>query len=371
MHLFRSHKDTEGMWRGHARFELPTNPICWLFGHRARVEVVESQYSAPWLLIECRVCGLRYSNPHAERVLTDGPPAERAKRAKALQARQVEVARRDPAQVAASASGREGYGHRTLGVNVEVVTPKYRQRETGWWNNIGFRIHFGDRGSETPIDLSVHASRLGSAYLSLSGVGGRFCEFVGRGHKRDLSIKTHSGQLWWKVWYDGESGNDEHHRCDKWRTPKFWPWSAGRRKYRSWMCLRDGNIDLNPVDAIWGSPKYLRTEVGDVRTGLVVVGEFERDEYLVDFQLERYEVRREHGPAWVRRVLRSGWDYQAKCKPGIPVRNHDWKGDEILGWGGKIESVDGDWLPAAVANTIEQVKRDRRHYGYCPPKVQA
>jgi hypothetical protein len=366
MHLFRSHKDTEGMFRGHARFELPTNPICWLFGHRARVQVIEPGSISPWVLIECRVCGLRYSNPTAREVVAEGDPLKRMERAKALQARQVEVARRDPAMVAASATGRDGYGHRTLGVNVELVGPNYRGRERRWRDNIGFRLHLGNNGSETPIDVSLHASRLGSAYLSLEGIGGRFGQWVGRGHKRDLSLRTHGGSLWWKVWYDGESGNDEHHRCDKWRRPKLWPWSAGRDKYRSWMCLRDGSIDLNPVDAIWGSPRYHREPVDGPRTALVVVGDFPHDEYLVDFTLERFELRRELG---------SGFDYQAKCTPGIPVRNHDWKGDEILGWGGRaLAPNDGPspaWLQHAVADTIEHVRRDRRHYGYSPPKVEA
>jgi hypothetical protein len=374
MHLFRSHKETPGMFRGHARFELPTNPICWLFGHRARVEVVESKYSDPWLLIECRVCALRYTNPTTERHLSDDP-RERRKRAKELKARRVEVARRDPKMVAASASGREGYGHRTLGLNVELVGPKYPGRERRWRDNIGFTLHFGNRGSESPLHLHLHASRLGSAYFSVEGIGGRFCEWIGRGHKRDLSLRTHGGSLWWKVWYDGESGNDEHHRCDKWRRPKLWPWSAGRNKHRSWMCLRDGSIALNPADAFWGSPLYHREPVDGPRTALVVVGDFPHDEYLVDFTLEAFEVRRDHGPAWARRVLKRGFNYDAKANPGIPVRNHDWKGDEILGWGGRIpDGTDleaGRWLKVAVADTIEHVRRDRKHYGYTPRKVDA
>lgn len=373
MHLFRSHKDTEGMFRGHARFDLPTNPICWLFGHRAVVEVVEPGVIDPWVLIRCRVCDLRYTNPVAKEVILEGDIHERGARRKALAARQVEVARRDPKQVARSASGREGYGHRTLGLNVELVGPAYMKRsKEKWWNNLGFRLHIGNRGSESPLHADVHAGRLGSAYVSVEGVGGRLCEFIGRGHKRDLSIKTHGGSVWWKLWYDGECGNDEHHRCDKWRTPKLWPWSAGRRKYRSWMCLRDGSLDLNPLDAIWGSPKYLRTRVEGPRTVAVGVGDFPGDTYLVDFMLERFEVRREHGPAWVRRVLRSGYAYDAKCTPGIPVRNHSWKGDEILGWGGnlKIDEVTRSaWLDYAVADTIEHVHRDRRHYGYVPKAV--
>lgn len=236
----------------------------------------------------------------------------------------------------------------------------------------GFRFHLGDRGSETPIDGMVDLG-LVAVFWGFNAPGlGRLCEWIGRGHKRDLSLRIHDGALWWRIWYDDDGGMDAYHCCDSWRQPKVWPWSAGRRKHRGWMCLRDGNINLNPVDAFWGSKLRLRDEDFPEQSArvLVPVGDFEGDEYEVDFTLERREVRRRYGPAWARRVKRVDYSADAKCTPGIPVRNHDWKGDEILGWGVKVsaESVaDGTWVREAVAGTVDLACRDRKRYRYSPP----
>lgn len=233
----------------------------------------------------------------------------------------------------------------------------------------GVRLHFGDRGSETPVDGVLDLGWI-AFYWGFDAPGlGRLCERIGAGHKRDLSLRIHSGQLWWKLWYDDQGGNDQYHRCDSWRQPKVWPWSRGRRKHRGWMCLRDGNIDLNPLDALWGPTLWLKDESFAGRTArtLVPVGDFDGDEYDVEFTLERRTIRRQHGPRWVQRVREV--DYSADASGRIPVRNHSWKGDDILGWGVRVseQSVrDGSWVREAVANTIELVRRDRKHYGYQP-----
>ena len=240
----------------------------------------------------------------------------------------------------------------------------------------GVRLHLGDRGSETPLDGMLDLGWV-AFYWGVDAPGlGRLCERIGRGHKRDLSLRIFDRSLWWRLWYDDDGGMDSYHRCDSWRQPKLWPWSLGRRKHRGWMCLRDGNIDLNPVDAFYGSKLWLKDETFPEQTvrGLVPVGEFEGDEYNVDFTLERREVKRRNGPAWARRVKRVDYAVDAKCHPGIPVRNHDWKGDEILGWHVTVphEAVEnGTWLGEAVLKTIDLVKRDRLHYGYCPPARNA
>lgn len=236
----------------------------------------------------------------------------------------------------------------------------------------GFRLHLGDRGSETPVDGMVDLGRIAVFWgINFPGLG-RICEWVGRGHKRDLSLRIHGGQLWWSLWYDDDGGMDSYHRCDSWRKPRLWPWSMGRHKHRAWMCLRDGNIDLNPISAFWGSKLWLRDEDFAEQTAraLVSIGDFAGDEYAVDFTLERREVRRQHGPAWARRVKRVDYSADADCRPGIPVRNHDWKGDEILGWGVNVSEqavADGTWVREAVVATQDLVRRDRSRYGYRPP----
>ena len=240
----------------------------------------------------------------------------------------------------------------------------------------GFRFHLGDRGSETPVDGMLDLGRV-AVFWGINAPGlGRLCERIGRGHKRDLSLKVHDGTLWWRLWYDDDGGMDAYHRCDSWRRPKVWPWSAGRRKHRGWMCLRDGNIDLNPVDAFWGNKLWLRDETFPEQTvrALVPVGDFDGDEYEVDFTIERRMVRRQHGPAWARRVKRVDYSADAECRPGIPVRNNSWKGDEILGWNVKVpaESVAaGTWVREAVERTVELVRRDRARYRYVPPRAEA
>lgn len=237
----------------------------------------------------------------------------------------------------------------------------------------GFRLHFGDRGSETPVDGMLDLGWI-AFYWGFNAPGlGRLCERIGRGHKRDLSLRIFGGSLWWRLWYDDDGGSDAYHRCDSWRQPKVWPWSRGRRKHRGWMCLRDGNIDLNPLDALWGNKLWLKDETfqGDTTQALVPVRDFDGDEYPVTFTLERRTVRRQHGPAWAQRVHRI--DYSADADGRIPIRNHDWKGDDVLGWGVNVsaESVaDGSWVKEAVAGTIAMVQRDRKHYDYRPELTQ-
>jgi hypothetical protein len=237
----------------------------------------------------------------------------------------------------------------------------------------GFQLHFGNRGSETPIDWHVSAYWL-AIFGSFNAPGlGAFCEKIGRGHKRNISLRTHDKTLWWELWYDDDMGYDDWHRCDKWRKPKLWPWSMGRKKHRSWMCLRHGNIELNPVSAFYGSRLWLKDETfeGQTEQAMVDIQDFPGDMYVVDFALERRQVRREHGPAWARRVVRTDYSADAKCTPGIPVRNHDWKGDEILGWSVRVSKESlrgGKWIAEAVQGTIDHVRRDRKHYNYHPPK---
>lgn len=383
MHRFRSHQNTPGMFRGHLHFGVPVNPVCWLLGHRAKVTVVEPKFSDPYRVIRCTVCDRRHNDPAIEQMaIADYMEQGMSRRdaAKKVAAGQVETARRDPRMVGRGIDPRSpGWqGRESESVNLEAVWyPTYYAKTWRWGrviDNLGFRIHTGGRGSETPIDLSVHAG-VGSVYLSTS-MFGRATEFLGRGHKREFSLLTHGGTLWWQVWYDDDGGNDSYHDCDRWRTPRLWPWSAGRRKHRSWMCLRSGSIDLNPVSALWGRPTYHRTPTAaSPVVAAVPVGQFSGDTYLVELTLERTELRRDHGPRWARRGLRTGynvdWDTRGHCN-GIPVRNDSWKGDEVLASGVSLpDDVDpaGDlWAAYAVDQIVAHIKNDRIHYGYTPPK---
>lgn len=252
---------------------------------------------------------------------------------------------------------------REIDTHLEVVWRKPR--------TFGFNFHLGDKGSETPIDIMLDLGFIIFFWgLNFPGLG-ELCSKIGRGHKRDIGLQIHHGSLWWKLWYNDDGGWDAHHRCDSWRKP-IWPWSMGRKKHRPWMCLRQGNIELNPLDAIWGY-RYFDREVIDHFKGMVEIGEFEGDEYEVEFKLEKNFRQRRYGPKlWVRRRTFEGYSADWTTK-GIPFRNHSWKGDDVLAsseplTGGNISTPPKDWKQQAIESLVERIKKDRDKYKYHPPQ---
>jgi hypothetical protein len=251
----------------------------------------------------------------------------------------------------------------TMAMSFEMVWGK-RAKSLG----PGFSIHFGDRGSETPVDAHLSLYWIAIFIGTGSRRVARFCEWIGRGHKRDISLKFHDGSMWWKLWYDDDMGYDSYHRCDSWRQPKLPPWRWGRKKYRPWMCLRDGHIDLNPLDAFWGPRLYSYNDL-QTETTTVCVGEFPGDEYEVTFTLQEQTRARREGPSWARRETDEGWSAEWRTK-GIPYRNHSWKGDDVLGSAQKVTAGNPEWLYEAVGSLIERIKKDRVRYNYRPPQEE-
>lgn len=380
MHRFTSHRDHTRRYFAH--LGVPLAPWCNLLGHRPVTRVQESKFSDPWLLTECRWCGRRArEDDSAVRSVTDGmTPDERRAELKRIQAARVENARRNPVQFAASVYDRRTsfVNDRKLELSLEVVDRRHLIAKRGLakvlLDNLGFSVRIGNRWSESPYHLHVDAGVFG-AYASAGGMFGRLAHWIGRGYKREVSLQVHGGHLWWKVWHGtegGDYGSDDGHRCDSWRQPTVWPWSRGRKKSRQWMCLRDGNIDLNPADALWGRPRPERVTLeGDVTLG-VPMGEFVGDSYLITGKLERWDWAREHGPAWARKADTT-YEFDWRCDPGIPVStDRDWKGNEVLGSGVRLthaEVFTGDWKALVVERVIAQMQRDRRRYGYTPPRV--
>lgn len=156
-----------------ANFGLPTHPLCWLRGHRAKAEVMEPKYIEPWLLVTCRTCGIRHNDPY----LTHGK-ISRDEAAEVIK-RQLDAARHNNAGFARGRDGRDGYGHHKLELKLEVA----RQS----WRKPGARLHIGDRWSETPFDGSLHGPNW-SAYYSIGGIGNRLAEWLTGGNKRDLAL---------------------------------------------------------------------------------------------------------------------------------------------------------------------------------------
>lgn len=175
MHLFSAHRDQ--VKRYFANFDLPTHPVCWLRGHRARAEVIEPGYNIdPWILVACRTCGIRHQDPYMSSSIRPGSRDE----AKAIIARQVKAARTNPAGYASVRDGRDGYGHHRLELSLEVARRGYRKT--------GVHLRIGDRWSETPFDGSIHIGRSWAAYFSIGGVGNRLAHWLTKGKKRELSI---------------------------------------------------------------------------------------------------------------------------------------------------------------------------------------
>ncbi|RNL64399.1 hypothetical protein EFK50_07700 [Nocardioides marmoriginsengisoli] len=174
MHIFTSHRgDTK---RYFAHFDLPTHPLCWLRGHRAKAEVIDTKYSGSWVLVTCRTCGIRHSDPYLNRGRMD--KVDR-KRAQEEVARQVDAARHNNSNYARVRDGRDGYGHHRVELALEINPQSYRKP--------GIHLHIGDKWSETPLDGSLHG-RNRSAYFSVGGIGNRLADRITKGEKRDITV---------------------------------------------------------------------------------------------------------------------------------------------------------------------------------------
>lgn len=175
-----AHSITEpnGSWRGFLHFEMPTHVVCWMRGHRAKVEVIEpeSRGIEPWLLIQCRVCDLRHNDPYLSRGMKTDYTREQAE---ADVARLVAAARTNPVGFAEVRDGRDGYGHRKVCLSLEVAPRIYHSQ--------GFKLHVGDRWSETPFDASLHILRW-SLYFSIEGLGNRLAQRLAKGKKADVKV---------------------------------------------------------------------------------------------------------------------------------------------------------------------------------------
>lgn len=265
---------------------------------------------------------------------------------------------------------RERYGWR--GYATYTNQQNWRERfsthlEVSWnqkFHNLGFSINFGDRVSESPFKLMLGLYWV-AFYFSLNFPRlGEFCEWLGRGHRREVSLRFHNGAMWWMLWYDDNHGYDDHHRCDKWRKP-IWPWSLGRKKYRSWMCLRNGNIDLNPLDAIWGSKRF-EYKTLEEKDKTIKVDQFPNDRYPIHLKLQKVYCGRLHGPKWVRDYKFSHWSVDWSVDGGIPVQNHSWKGDGIWASSERIDSP-SNWWVKAIIQLRKRVEADRIKCNYRPP----
>jgi hypothetical protein len=224
----------------------------------------------------------------------------------------------------------------------------------------GFRIHLGDRGSETPFHWDILLGFFGVFFSMNTPKMGELFERVGRGHKRDISVRYHDGKIWWNLWYNDDQGYDNYHQDHRWEIPKFWPFR--NRKFRSWACLRNGCIDINPLNVWWGE-RYYEYKTLDEDVLLIEINQFRGDEYMVEFKVQEQLRGRRNGPKWARRKTHEGYTAEWWCKDGIPIRNEAWKGDNVYASAVSIPDPN-DWRMDADDNLKAWVVDQREKYGY-------
>lgn len=328
-------------------FDVPDNPACWLLGHFPRVRVIETKYSDPYRVVDCRICGRRPAVSEAEiaRLSKGINPRQ-------LAAQQLEAARRDPKGVVKGIERRSAWRPARVEAHIEVVIPRKVKPE------FLVRFHLGTKGSETPVD--AHAGIGGAAVFVGTSAFARAAHALTRGQGRDLSLRLHSGALWWEAWIS----EDRRSRGGRWRSA---PWSNAV-KHRPYLS-RSGNVSVNPLDYLFGGPaRYSYESAGEpVEARMTPREGYDGDgPYVVRWQLERQTLGRKRGPK------KLSWTAAWECDQGIPVRNHDWKGDTITASSVSLtdEQANGDWLTAATEALTADISSDREHYDYTWPGAE-
>lgn len=327
------------MNRGFFLHELPRLiPVCRTFGHRPVIDGYDSQYGpqeqrrSRW--VTCGRCGIRpapqgrldadqwqigqrYIGP-----LTGRPFPEQAAR---------QLAKRGIVPPPPATPG--PWPQRPVSaVGAQVII--------GRASFLSARIKVGSASSEQCLAANLSLGPLGAIYLHTEDHG-RFLQRRLNGNKdlstesRETGIDLDHGRLSWQLW----AKRDEHSASD----PK-------------WM---RGSVVIDPRHHLLGPRK--NRKVSETDRVPAVVRMPEGDTHEVTVHLEQWESRRTRGRA------HTYWMAQWDCKAGIPVRNHDWKGDETYSCAWRIEGVTPDnprWPHIVAAAAAEQCSRDRARYNY-------
>jgi hypothetical protein len=209
--------------------------------------------------------------------------------------------------------------------------------------NVGFKV--GSNSSEQCLAANLSLGRLGAIYVHTEDHG-RFLQRLLNGGKRlstesrQTGISLDHGRLSWSLW----ANRDSHSKDD----PK-------------WM---RGSIHIDPRHHLLGPVRNRKVSETDKVPAVVRMPE--GDTHDVTVQLEQWETRRTRGRA------RTYWMAEWDCKAGIPVRNHDWKGDETFSCSWAIEGVTPDnprWPHIIAAAAAEDCSRDRARYNYRAPET--
>lgn len=200
--------------------------------------------------------------------------------------------------------------------------------------DIGFSLKVGNGGSEQTLAVSVHLWWL-SLYLHTE----RFGTWVQRRlnptdyESKVISIKAHSGHLWWKLWArrDGWSGTD----------PRW----------------RDASAQIDPRTILLGPKRYAYTDHGAPATATVRMPH--GDQHTVHLQLQRQAFGRKRGRK------RLTWCVDWDAPQGIPTRP-DGRG-RISGSGVAVPDAAvtaGTWPTVAAARIADRLTADRASNGW-------
>lgn len=209
-------------------------------------------------------------------------------------------------------------------------------------HSVGVEIKVGNCGSEQVLAGHIGLGPLGAFYWHTEDHGTWLQRRLNpTGYEsRVTGVRIHGGRLWWEVW----SRRDEHRASDP-----------------NWM---RGNVNINPFHYLLGPIKAGREYTSDPTPAVVHMPD--GIPHDVTLQLEQWTRGRVRGRKTVT------WRVDWQCTKGIPVRNHDWKGDEVF-----ASSVDttrqaidsGQWVQEACAAIADQCAKDRAHYNYRAPAL--
>lgn len=311
--------------------------LCRLFGHKPVVDGTEGVgTSAPSRWVACDRCGIRtdpqgHLDPDQWNIgdpypgpFTAATPLHKEAR-KRLAARGVQTRQDKPGAWP-----------------TELTTTVGGQLVIGRTHGFGLEAKVGNPGSEQVLAGHIALGPLGALYLHTEDHGRwlqRRLNNIGY-DSRVIGVDIHHGRLYWNLW----ARRDEHRASD----PK-------------WM---RGSTPVDPRHYLLG-PKKNR-KVSETERVPATVRMPEGDTYEVTVHLEQWETRRTRGQS------RTYWMAQWDCKAGIPVRNHDWKGDETFSCSWSIKGVTPDtdrWPHIIAATAAEQCTRDRARYNYRAPEA--
>lgn len=316
-------------------------PLCRLLGHKPVVDGYDSKYGreeerrARW--VACDRCGVRpdpqgwlnpdqwslgqpYTGPFTGQHMPKEAARQLAKRG---------IVPKPPTQPGPWPTHPEG------ALSAELVI--------GRSHSVGAEIKVGNPGSENVLAGHITLGPIGALYVTSERFGQRVQRrFNPTGYQsRVTGVSIYGGRLSWQAW----ARRDEHRASD----PK-------------WM---SGSTSIDPRDYLYGPLKNRKVWQTDDVPATVRMPE--GDTHDVTVRLEKWESRRTRGRA------RTYWLAQWDCAQGIPVRNHDWKGDDTYSCSWGIKGVTPDmprWPLILAAKAAEQCSRDRARYSYRAPEVQ-